>query len=57
MADDGIIEYLNDPAGAIGQMQLRLLEIVGQSEMGVETILDDVVSMPVSAARLYSLAR
>jgi hypothetical protein len=28
-------------------MQLRLLEIVGQSEMGVETILDDVVSMPV----------
>jgi hypothetical protein len=47
MADDGIIEYLNDPAGAIRQMQLRLLEIVGQSEMGVETILDDVVSMPV----------
>ena len=47
MADDGIIEYLNDPAGAIRQMQLRLLEIVGQSEMGVETILDDVISMPV----------
>lgn len=47
MADDGIIEYLNDPAGAIRQMQLRLLEIVGQSEMGVETILDDVVSMPI----------
>jgi hypothetical protein len=47
MADDGIIEYLNDPSGAIRQMQLRLLEIVGQSEMGVETILDDVVSMPV----------
>ena len=47
MADDGIIEYLNDPARAIRQMQLRLLEIVGQSEMGVETILDDVISMPV----------
>lgn len=47
MADDGIIEYLNDPSGAIRQMQLRLLEIVGQSEMGVETVLDDVVSMPV----------
>jgi hypothetical protein len=47
MADDGIIEYLNDPAGAIRQMQLRLLEIVGQSEMGVETILDDVIAMPV----------
>jgi len=47
MADDGIIEYLNDPAGAIRQMQLRLLEIVGHSEMGVETILDDVISMPV----------
>ncbi len=46
MADDGIIEYLNDPSGAIRQMQLRLLEIVGQSEMGVETVLDDVVSMP-----------
>src|SRR5689334_24797154 len=25
MADDGIIEYLNDPSGAIRQMQLRLL--------------------------------
>lgn len=47
MADDGIVEYLNDPGGAIRQMQLRLLELVGQSEMGVETILDDVISMPV----------
>lgn len=47
MADDGIIEYLNDPAGSIRQMQLRLLELVGQSEMGAETILEDVVSMPV----------
>jgi len=47
IADDGIVEYLNDPAGAIRQMQMRLLELVGQNEMGVETILEDVVSMPV----------
>jgi hypothetical protein len=47
MADDGIVEYLNDPAGAIRQMQMRLLELVGQNEMGVETILEDVVAMPV----------
>lgn len=47
MADDGLVEYLNDPAGAIRQMQLRLLEMVGQNEMGIETILEDVVSMPV----------
>jgi hypothetical protein len=47
MADDGIIEYLNDPPGAIRQMQLRLLELVEHSEMGIETILEDVVSMPV----------
>ncbi len=47
MADDGIFEYLNDPGGAIRQMQLRLLELVGQNEMGVETILEDVVSMPI----------
>jgi FOG: HEAT repeat len=47
MADDGLVDYLNDPAGAIRQMQLRLLEMVGQNEMGIETILEDVVSMPV----------
>jgi hypothetical protein len=47
MADDGIIEYLNDPAGAMQQMQLRLLELVGQSEMGIESILEDVSSMPL----------
>ncbi|BCL80299.1 HEAT repeat domain-containing protein [Ktedonobacteria bacterium brp13] len=47
IADDGLVEYLNDPAGAIRQMQLRLLEMVGQNEMGIETILEDVVSMPV----------
>jgi hypothetical protein len=46
MADDGIIEYLNDPAGAMQQMQMRLLELVGQSEMGIESILEDVTSMP-----------
>ncbi|HTI13353.1 MAG TPA: hypothetical protein VL461_02135 [Dictyobacter sp.] len=47
MADEGIVEYLNDPAGAIRQMQMRLLDLVGQNEMGVETILEDVVSMPM----------
>ena len=47
MADDGIIEYLNDPASAVQQMQARLLELVGQSEIGVESILEDVISMPV----------
>jgi hypothetical protein len=47
MADDGIIEYLNDPATAMQQMQMRLLEMVGQSEMGVESVLEDVVSMPL----------
>ncbi|TMC20043.1 MAG: HEAT repeat domain-containing protein [Chloroflexi bacterium] len=47
MADDGIIEYLNDPAGAMHAMQTRLLELVGQSEMGVESVLEDVAAMPV----------
>ncbi|GAC1503635.1 MAG: hypothetical protein NVS2B12_15040 [Ktedonobacteraceae bacterium] len=47
MADEGIVEYLNDPAGSIRLMQMRLLELVGQNEMGVETILEDVVSMPL----------
>src|SRR5579884_1533907 len=46
MADDGIIEYLNDPEAAMLQMQLRLLDLVGQSELGVESILEDVLSMP-----------
>jgi HEAT repeats len=47
MADEGIVEYLNDPAGAMRQMQMRLLELVGQSEMGVESVLEDVTSMPM----------
>ncbi len=47
MANEGIIEYLNDPATAMQQMQLRLLDLVGTSETGIETILDDVTSMPV----------
>jgi HEAT repeats len=47
MADDGIIEYLNDPEAAMLQMQMRLLELVGQSELGVESVLEDVLSMPV----------
>ena len=47
LADEGIIDYLNDPESAMLQMQLRLLDLVGQSEVGVESILEDVLSMPV----------
>lgn len=47
LSDDGMIEYLKDPAAAVLQMQSRLLELVGQSEMGVESILEDVISMPL----------
>ena len=47
MVDEGLVEYLNDPVGAIRQMQIRLLELVGQNEMGIETILEDVVTMPM----------
>src|SRR5437660_4907027 len=46
IADEGIVEYLNDPATAIQQMQTRLLEMVRQSEMGTESILEDVIAMP-----------
>ena len=47
MAEEGIIEYLNDPPAAMQQMQLRLLELVGDNETGIEAILDDVTSMSV----------
>ena len=47
MADEGLIEYLNDPEAAMQQMQMRLLELVGQSEMGVESVLEDILSMPL----------
>ena len=47
MVDDGMVEYLNDPTSAIQQMQMRLLELVGKSEMGIESILQDVISMPL----------
>jgi HEAT repeat protein len=47
MADDGLIDYLNDPEAAMLQMQTRLLELVGQSELGVESVLDDVLAMPM----------
>ncbi|MDQ6643008.1 MAG: HEAT repeat domain-containing protein, partial [Chloroflexota bacterium] len=47
MADDGLIEYLNDPEAAMQQMQMRLLEVIGQSEMGVESILEDILLMPL----------
>jgi hypothetical protein len=47
ITDESMAEYLNDPVGSVRQMQMRLLELVGQNEMGIETILEDVVSMPV----------
>ena len=47
MADEGIIEYLNDPMGAMQQMQMRILDLVEQGEMGVQTILTDIITMPV----------
>jgi len=47
MADDGIIDYLNDPEAAMLQMQIRLLELVGRSELGVESVLEDVLEMPM----------
>src|SRR5947208_1695163 len=42
MADEGIIDYLNDPEAAMLQMQMRLLDLMGQSELGVEAVLEDV---------------
>ncbi len=47
MAEEGIIEYLNDPEAAMLQMQTRLLELVGRSELGVEAVLEDVLTMPL----------
>jgi hypothetical protein len=47
MADEGLIEYLSDPEAAMLQMQMRLLELVGQSELGVESVLEDVLGMPM----------
>jgi hypothetical protein len=46
MADDGLLEYLNDGAGAIRQMQSHLLELAGKNMVGIETILNDFRSMP-----------
>ena len=47
MAEDGIIDYLNDPEAAMLQMQMRLLELMGKSELGVESVLEDVLAMPM----------
>jgi len=47
MAEDGIIDYLNDPEAAMLQMQVRLLELMGKSELGVESVLEDVLAMPM----------
>src|SRR5262249_40360914 len=45
MAEDGLLEYLNDGVGAIRQMQSRLLELAGKNMLGIETILNDFRSM------------
>jgi len=47
ITDERIVEYLSDPEAAMLQMQARLLDLVGQSELGVESVLEDVTSMPV----------
>jgi len=47
MADEGILDYLNDPEAAMLQMQIRLLDLMNQSEMGVEAVLEDVFTMPM----------
>jgi hypothetical protein len=47
MAEEGIIDYLNDPEAAMLQMQIRLLDLMGQSELGVESVLEDVLTMPM----------
>ena len=47
MADEGILDYLNDPEAAMLQMQIRLLDLMGQSELGVESVLEDVLTMPL----------
>jgi hypothetical protein len=47
ITDDRIIEYLKDPEAAMLQMQARLLDLVGQSELGAESVLEDVTLMPV----------
>lgn len=47
MADEGILDYLNDPEAAMLQMQIRLLDLMGQSEAGVEAVLEDVLAMPM----------
>jgi hypothetical protein len=46
MAEDGLLEYLNDGAGAIRRMQSHLLELAGKNMLGIETILNDFRSMP-----------
>jgi hypothetical protein len=47
MADEGMMDYLNDPITAMQQMQLRILDGVENSEMSVEAILKDVVALPL----------
>src|SRR5713101_4586307 len=47
LVDDRIIDFLTDPEAAMRQMQTRLLDLVERSELGIESVLEDVMSMPV----------
>ena len=47
MAEEGMMDYLNDPITAMQQMQLRILDGVENSEMSVEAILKDVVTLSI----------
>src|SRR5207248_11164085 len=49
MADDALIEYLNDPEAAMQQMQMRSLALVGQIELDVESVLEDILAMPLES--------
>src|SRR5260370_7916455 len=45
MADDALIEYLNDPEAPMQQIHIRLLKLLEQTEMELESILKDIPSL------------
>jgi HEAT repeats len=47
MADAGLIDYLHDPESAMVQMQKHLLELIGKSELGIESVLEDLLEKPM----------
>ncbi len=53
MVEDGFLEYLNDPENAMQQLQLRLLDVVDRGEMGVEVILQDILSTPIEQRLVF----